>query len=147
MGGSLSLLLIDVDHFGDITEKFGSTVAYEVLNDLANMLVENARRSDVVARYFGEKFAIVLPDTPAAGALQFAQRLCATVMEHEWEHLAVTISVGAATLRFRKGNSDRHELQKQKLLEDVEAALQRSIDDGCNRVTHAADTSAVAVRH
>jgi diguanylate cyclase (GGDEF)-like protein/PAS domain S-box-containing protein len=146
MGGSLSLLLIDVDHFGELTEKFGSTVGYEVLNDLAELLVANARRSDVVARYFGEKFAIILPDTPAAGALQFAQRLCATVMEHPWEHVGVTISVGASTLRFRKGNSDRHQRQKQKLLDDVEAALARSIEAGCNRVTHATDMSAVAAR-
>lgn len=146
MGGSLSLLLIDVDHFADITEKYGSTVAYEVLEELAELLVGNARRSDVVARYFAEKFAIILPDTPAAGAFQFAHRLCATVMEHPWEHSAVTISVGASTLRFRKGNSDRHEFQKQKLLDDVEEALKRSIDGGCNRVTHAADMSAVAAR-
>lgn len=143
MGGSLSLLLIDVDHFETVTEKFGTTVGYEVLNDLADLLVDNARRSDVVARYFAEKFAIILPDTPAAGSIQFAERLRATVREHDWEHLGVTISVGAATLRFRKGHSGRHVQQKQKLLDDVESALERSVERGCNQVTHAADMEAV----
>ncbi|HER20430.1 MAG TPA: diguanylate cyclase [Chromatiales bacterium] len=144
MGGSLSLLLVDVDHFEEVTEKFGTTVGYEVLNELAELLVSNARRSDVVARYFGEKFALILPDTPAAGAIRFAQRLRATVMGHGWEHGNVTISVGAATLRFRKGNSDRHEQQKHKMLDDVERALRQSIDKGCNRVTHATELLAAA---
>lgn len=143
MGGSLSLLLIDVDHFEAITEKYGTTVGFEVLNDLAEFLVRNARRSDVVARYFAEKFAVILPDTPAAGAIRFAQRLRATVMEHKWEHGSVTISVGASTLRFRKGNSGRHEQQKRKLLQDVERALRQSIDKGCNRVTHATELLSV----
>jgi diguanylate cyclase (GGDEF)-like protein/PAS domain S-box-containing protein len=144
MGGSLSLLLVDVDHFEEITEKYGTTVGYEVLNELAELLVNNARRSDVVARYFGEKFALILPDTPAAGAIRFAQRLRATIMGYGWEHGNVTISVGAATLRFRKGNSDRHEQNKHKMLDDVERALRQSIDKGCNRVTHATELLAAA---
>jgi diguanylate cyclase (GGDEF)-like protein/PAS domain S-box-containing protein len=143
MGGSLSLLLIEVDHFDDLNESFGHSAGFEVLNDLAEMLVDNARKSDVVARYLGEKFAIILPDTPATGATQFAERLRAVIHEHDWDHAGVTISVGASTLRFRKGNSARQEEQKRKLIDDAERALARARKAGCNRTVHAADMSEV----
>lgn len=144
MGGSLSLLLLEVDHFNEINESFGSAAGYEVLNDLAELLAANARRSDVVARYLGEKFALILPDTPAAGASQFAERLRAVVGEHSWNHRAVTISVGASTLRLRKNDDTRHEALKRKLLVEAQRALASAKEAGCNRAIHAADLSEVA---
>lgn len=144
MGGSLSLLLLEVDHFDELNESFGPSAAFEVLNELSALLVDNARKSDVVARYLGERFAIILPDTPATGATQFAERLRAVIRAHEWEQGTITVSVGASTLRFRKGNSSQHFEQKHKLIEDAERALAHVKTSGCNRSMHAADLSEVA---
>ena len=57
----------------------------------------------------GKTEAVRAGDTPATGASQFAERLRAVVGEYDWNHRAVTVSVGASTLRLRKNDVERHE--------------------------------------
>jgi len=99
-GRALTLALIDVDRFKAIHEKHGSTVADRVLQELAQMLRDNTRSSDLLLRWAGEEFLVVLPDTVADRAFEVCERLRQAVECFPWAQLApeldVTLSIGLA---------------------------------------------------
>jgi diguanylate cyclase len=74
------LVLADIDHFKSINDRFGHGVGDEVLRRLAALLQRELRISDILCRYGGEEFAMVLPDTENAGALVIIERLRKTIM-------------------------------------------------------------------
>jgi two-component system chemotaxis family response regulator WspR len=103
-GSSLSMLMIDVDEFKAYNDSCGHPAGDEVLKRLAELMREHTRRStDVAARYGGEEFVMLLPDTPAEGALQIAhslrQAMAALALPHPASSMRrhVTVSVGVAT--------------------------------------------------
>ncbi|MBB4843397.1 diguanylate cyclase (GGDEF)-like protein [Paucibacter oligotrophus] len=99
-GGALTLALIDVDRFKSIHEKHGAAVADRVLQELAQMLRDNTRGSDLLLRWAGEEFLVVLPDTVADRAFEVCERLRQAVECFPWAQLApeldVTLSIGLA---------------------------------------------------
>jgi diguanylate cyclase (GGDEF)-like protein len=98
----LALLLLDIDHFKEINDRRGHLAGDAVLRELAALLHSSVRREECLARYGGEEFAIVLPDTPLAGARSLARRLRAAVEAHGFAaagvRIEVTVSIGAAEL-------------------------------------------------
>lgn len=96
----ISLILIDVDHFKSINDRFGHATGDACLKRIADLLRMSGRRpSDVVARYGGEEFAILLPGVEKAGALRVAERICAAFVAEDWGSLQegledVTVSIG-----------------------------------------------------
>lgn len=95
----LSLLMLDVDHFKRINDSFGHEAGDKVLLAIAQLLTGCARIMDVVARVGGEEFAIILPTTDAAGAMEVAERMRMAVAQANWLAHPVTISVGVAALQ------------------------------------------------
>lgn len=99
---SLSLLMLDIDHFKLVNDTHGHLAGDAVLRDLANIARSRLRPDDMLARYGGEEFAIVLPETPLAGAIKAAEELRKLVETHpfavEDESIQVTVSIGAAEL-------------------------------------------------
>ena len=97
-GGDVSLVLIDVDHFKDVNDRFGHAVGDTVLRTLAGVLTRSVRTMDVVARWGGEEFLIALPGSSGRQGADAADRVCRRVRTHPWhrliEGLAVTVSVG-----------------------------------------------------
>jgi diguanylate cyclase (GGDEF)-like protein len=100
-GSELALLALDLDHFKMINDTYGHQAGDEVLRAAGALLNQAARGGDVVARTGGEEFAVLLPDTDAAGAFQFAMRLCDVVRAHAFAVTApggtpirVTTSIG-----------------------------------------------------
>ncbi|MDP9899885.1 sensor domain-containing diguanylate cyclase [Variovorax ginsengisoli] len=95
---SLSVLMIDADHFKQINDVHGHAVGDEVLRRLTALLSTNLRTGDVVARLGGEEFAAILPDTDTATALQVAHELV-TVIARDTRglHGGVTVSIGVAS--------------------------------------------------
>lgn len=81
-GSEMALLALDLDHFKDINDTHGHITGDEVLRAAGALLIQTGRAGDVVARTGGEEFAVLLPDTSAAGAFQFASRLCDVIREH-----------------------------------------------------------------
>ncbi len=95
------LVLADIDHFKNINDRYGHGVGDQVLRRLAALLQKELRISDILCRYGGEEFAMVLPDTERAGALVIIERLRETIIECDLGPGypgRVTVSFGLAQL-------------------------------------------------
>lgn len=131
---TLALLMIDLDHFKRVNDTYGHLVGDDVLRDVAKLLVDTIRVSDIVARYGGEEFLVLLPETDDAGAESFADRIRAAVEEHDFtdggEHpqLRLTASIGVAMYPAARVES------VEDLFARADAALYRAKADGRNRV-------------
>ncbi len=97
----LSLLKINIDRFKLVRELYGPRTGKRVIKEVANVLMRNVRDVDVVARYFGDEFELLLPDTDAHGTILAADRLRTAVeqtnFQHEGEKIDLTISVGGTS--------------------------------------------------
>jgi diguanylate cyclase len=98
-GEECCLLLIDADHFKDVNDRYGHRAGDAVLRALADVLVRTfPRRSDTVARFGGEEFAILLRDANGRDALRLGERLREAVrnlkVHHEGQDIQITVSVG-----------------------------------------------------
>lgn len=141
-GTALSVVLLDVDHFKAYNDDFGHPAGDVVLRQLAHILNENARVSDIVgrprvargrtectiARHGGEEFAIIMPHADANAAMKAAERLRAAILRAEWPNRAVTASFGIASLSPKFGDSPA-------LIDAADRALYRSKKRGRNRVS------------
>jgi len=133
-GTPLSLLLMDVDHFKAFNDLYGHLVGDSCLRSIVRVAIETSRRSaDTVARFGGEEFAIILPATTAAGALETAERLRKGVLERGIAHQGsvlevVTVSVGCATIVPQPSASPT------ELIGAADAALYAAKKGGRNRV-------------
>jgi diguanylate cyclase (GGDEF)-like protein len=101
-GQPLSLLFCDIDHFKKVNDTYGHATGDKVLVAVARAIETSARQLDVVGRYGGEEFVMVLPDTQSKGAMVVAERIRASVEGLAFsignDHpMRVTISVGVAT--------------------------------------------------
>jgi len=100
----LSIVLIDADLFKSYNDTYGHLRGDNCLKQIAEAIQDVvARPGDLVARFGGEEFAVVLPNTPAPGAFQIAQEICAAMRNRQLPHSGnpvgiVTISAGCATL-------------------------------------------------
>lgn len=141
----LSLLLIDVDLFKSYNDTYGHPRGDVCLQRIAEAALEVvARPGDVVARFGGEEFAVLLPDTGNAGAMQIAHALCAAVKGRKLTHSAnasgiVTVSVGCGTKIPRLGDDSLTliELADQALY----LAKRSGRDQVCNGSTECADAA------
>lgn len=125
----LSVALVDADNFKRVNDRLGHVAGDAVLQAIASLLTLSAREIDLVARIGGEEFAIILPGTDRAGALQAAERFRAGVADAVWPEMPVTVSIGIATLME---NEDAEQLVKR-----ADVALYLSKDQGRNRTTQA----------
>jgi len=132
-GQPLSLLMIDVDHFKLVNDRHGHQMGDAVLHKLGQILLADRRQNDVVARYGGDEFAILLVDTPCAIAVDVADRLRAKI-EAEWFQkaksglgIASTISIGVASFPIEATTP-------QDLIAASDKALYEAKLNGRNRV-------------
>jgi diguanylate cyclase len=130
-GLPLSLMLIDLDHFKRINDTYGHQAGDEVLKQLAGMLSAQARSADVVCRFGGEEFLLLLPNMPQAVALERAE---------QWrsDFAATTIAFGEfrvrATLSIGLSSYPGHGTSPQALIRSADRALYRAKTEGRNRV-------------
>jgi diguanylate cyclase (GGDEF)-like protein len=126
-GHSLSLALLDVDHFKKVNDTWGHPFGDRVLCRLAEHCRSATRASDLVARIGGEEFAILLVETPIAEARAIAERLRLAQMSESLEGREITVSLGISELLpDDRGIED--------LLKRADAALYRAKGAGRNRV-------------
>ena len=98
-GHPLSLLLLDVDHFKQFNDSFGHLVGDQVLQRVSRILEAKARTIDYVARFGGEEFAIILPNTEGSGALILAERFRKAIAAEPFPNRGITVSLGVASLK------------------------------------------------
>jgi len=142
-GRPLSVLMIDLDHFKDINDRYGHAVGDAVLVAVAARCLARLRMIDLCGRIGGEEFVVLLPEADAEGALTTAERLCADLAETPIDTacgpLGVTISIGVATHRPRSPQADETVQddmisQTQMLLRRADDALYRAKAGGRNCV-------------
>ncbi len=130
---SVTLLLIDVDHFKQINDTSGHQAGDSVLRQLASLLEADVRKVDIVARYGGEEFVIILPETSNEGGVAFAERLCERIAATSFDvgggrPVHLTVSIGIAT--FPSANVD----STDELFARSDEALYRAKSGGRNQV-------------
>ncbi len=136
MYSSISLLMIDIDRFKQFNDDFGHPAGDDVLKRVASILEANCRMSDVVTRYGGEEFAIILPDTRHEGAENVAEKIRLAIEHYEWEQRPITVSIGASTRMFRKGTVEFRVDEAASLLAQADKALYFSKQHGRNQTNH-----------
>jgi diguanylate cyclase (GGDEF) domain len=130
-GDTLAIMMIDVDHFKSINDRYGHQVGDEVLKCLAKVAQRTIRSEDYFARYGGEEFCILLPSTIAKEAWILADRLrqtyAETAMEFDGEVLHSTISIGVS-------DSIQSGVAFASLVAAADQAMYRAKQQGRNRV-------------
>lgn len=128
---SLSVVMVDIDHFKCINDTFGHPAGDQVLIAIANVCRKLFRNIDIVGRYGGEEFSILLPETPVETATEVAERfrytIEKTVISYHRRHFSVTVSLGLAALR-----TDCTSLTR--LIERADTALYHAKAQGRNQV-------------
>jgi two-component system cell cycle response regulator len=101
-GKDMSLLLLDIDHFKKVNDSFGHHAGDEVLVKVAQLLAHMVRGVDTVARFGGEEFAVLMPETNRLGAAVLGERIRAAIEREQinvdGRHIPVTVSIGVTTL-------------------------------------------------
>ena len=95
---NFAFLMVDIDHFKDYNDRYGHLVGDAILKEVARTIKENIRQIDLVGRYGGEEFSVILTETDKAGARFAAERIRQAIAQKEIkvydETLKVTISIG-----------------------------------------------------
>jgi len=130
-GNPFSVLLIDVDHFKKVNDTLGHSKGDDILRNLADIFVGNSRESDMVGRFGGEEFIMLLHGTDIIGAKIVANRILAQVqepMDFDGDFLSVTVSIGIAGV-----DSDDKLASPLELLQRSDQALYAAKRNGRNR--------------
>jgi len=128
----LSALMIDADHFKDINDKYGHAVGDQVLEGLVTRLRAGLRDTDILGRYGGEEFVVLMPGTDRASALRVAGRLLEEVRREPVDtgrmKLSVTVSIGVAVL------DEGRDLTTDDMVNRADEAMYRAKHGGRNCV-------------
>lgn len=131
-------MLVDVDHFKQINDRYGHPAGDRALQGVARLLAHELRGSDVLARYGGEEFVLLMPDTSMDQGLAIAERLRMLVEQmaatgpSNRQDVRVTVSIGLACLT--PGTTQKIKDPGAWLLHQADAALYRAKQGGRNRV-------------
>jgi diguanylate cyclase (GGDEF)-like protein len=132
----LSMMMIDIDHFKAVNDRYGHQIGDRVLKSLCELLIKEGRVTDVVARYGGEEIVILTIQTNISDTFNVAEKLCKTVetsimvpvdkSEHR-EDIRITVSIGVAGL-------DQQGFDSQAMIKKADMALYQAKSEGRNRV-------------
>lgn len=132
-GDTLSVILIDIDHFKNLNDSYGHLLGDECIKAVADAIAKAAfRQTDTKCRYGGEEFVVLMPSTPPEGALRVAaniqEAIRALVIPHQGKKLAVTASLGVATVVSEREDAVRD------VLAQADQALYQAKASGRNAV-------------
>ena len=122
----LACIMLDIDHFKLINDRYGHSAGDQVLKQLGQLLLSTARVQDITCRYGGEEFCLLLPDTAFDAAFGVAERLCQTIAAATWPITGMTVSLGVSGMEA--GAADM-----RQLLDQADKALYAAKRTGRNR--------------
>jgi diguanylate cyclase (GGDEF)-like protein len=128
-----SLIMIDIDHFKNVNDRYGHDVGDVVLRHVAQVLAQTLRQTDIVCRFGGEEFVVILPVTSIREALRAAERLRLAIKRSSVTVVGQTISVSvSAGVAFC---SPQEQIEQDELIRRADQALYRAKADGrdCTR--------------
>jgi diguanylate cyclase (GGDEF)-like protein len=131
--GRMSVIMIDIDNFKRVNDEFGHLLGDEVLRAVSTMLRQQLRKSDLLCRYGGEEFAIVVPETTGENATRVAEKLRRQIESHHFPGVPrqVTISCGVS-------DYPTHGITRDEVVAAADSALYNAKQLGRNRVASAA---------
>jgi diguanylate cyclase (GGDEF)-like protein len=137
----MAVIIIDIDHFKHLNDEFGHLLGDEVLRQVSSVFHQQLRKIDVVCRYGGEEFAILLSQTDPDYAVQVTEKLRRSVEEWQFPGVPrpVTISAGVATF-------PRHGTSRDELVQAADSGLYAAKQAGRNRVVLAEDFERAATK-
>jgi diguanylate cyclase (GGDEF)-like protein len=127
--GRVALIMVDIDHFKRLNDEFGHILGDEVLRCIAGILKQQLRKVDMVCRYGGEEFAVVVPETTGDNAMVVAEKLRRQIECHPFPGVPrpVTMSCGVA-------DYPSHGVTRDEVVAAADGALYRAKQAGRNRV-------------
>ncbi len=129
----LSLMIMDMDHFKSVNDTYGHDVGDQVLVQISEMIIGAIRSADLAARFGGEEFVVLMPETSLPPANEVAERIRSTVentpfkVKHEVGEISKTISIGVADLNHMGDSAEA-------LLKRADEALYKAKNEGRNRI-------------
>lgn len=135
----VSLLILDIDKFKSINDTYGHHGGDIVLAEIANRIEKTARKSDVVARWGGEEFIVLLPETPCSSAYKQAERIRQIIANQPFDingrRVDVTASIGIiGSTNHIVGNQSLQELDLEHLINKADEAMYTAKSSGRNQV-------------
>jgi diguanylate cyclase (GGDEF)-like protein len=130
--GRMSVIMIDIDNFKRVNDEFGHLLGDEVLRSVSSLMKQQTRKMDVVCRYGGEEFAIVVPETSCENAQHVAEKLRRQIESHPFPGVPrpVTISCGVA-------DYPTHGATRDEVVAAADAALYAAKEAGRNKLSAA----------
>jgi diguanylate cyclase len=132
--GDLSLVMLDIDHFKQVNDTYGHLTGDDLLRIIAKTLRDYVKGKDIVCRYGGEEFVILLPDTPLIGAVTVAENIRKHFSQMSWKQKRTGASMGKVTLSAGV-SSARSDESMETFVQRADVALYQSKKMGRNRVT------------
>jgi len=132
-GQSLSILMLDVDHFKKFNDLHGHEMGDRVLKSVATVMLASLRRQDYSCRYGGEEFLAILPDTTMSSACETAERLRQAICNRLVDGQSVTVSIGCATF------PNNRIVSPEDFVLQADNALYEAKRQGRNRCVHAGE--------
>lgn len=144
----LSCMFLDVDHFKKVNDNLGHQVGDLVLQEVAGIINEYLRGSDMMARYGGEEFVVLLPQTPINDAVAVAERIRKNLADHQFnlaegKTLSITLSIGVASMCVGDMGKTAIDLGRD-LVKRADSALLKAKSSGRNKVLLAEAVSEVS---
>lgn len=127
-GSKLSAIMVDVDHFKRVNDVHGHAAGDKVLAEVGSLLRSQARETDIIARFGGEEFVILLPDATLSGASANAERLRASLAVQTIAPLPAPVTASFGVAELHPGED------AESLLGRIDAALYQAKQEGRNRV-------------
>jgi diguanylate cyclase (GGDEF)-like protein len=130
--GRMSAIMVDIDHFKKLNDEFGHLLGDEILRSVSSILKQQLRKMDMVCRYGGDEFAILVPETAGENAIRVAEKLRRQVETHHFPGVPrpVTISCGVA-------DYPTHGITRDEVMAAADSALYTAKQAGRNRVASA----------